>query len=105
MLKPIRKFEKWMNIEGTGARQCSCSHGLDHWTRYSGEPTPVCSELGCRSLAAYGTHMVRVLDDREEFIVPLCRLHHVQVGIVLELRKTIAVAARPGVLCVNGDKI
>jgi hypothetical protein len=74
------------NINGTSdSPKCPCGTWLKHWERYSKKTAGLCAELTCQKPAEVGAHVQKAGEERNWYIIPLCKEHNNQQGELLFL--------------------
>lgn len=74
---------KVKNINGTSDNSCSCGSWIAHWKNYGGESIPTyCSEISCIGKDLVGAHVQKETGDNSWYIVPLCKKHNADTGVI-----------------------
>jgi len=64
------------NINGALADNCNCGNWLKHWNNFNDKPAVFCSEIMCTQMFNLkGTHVQKITNEHNWFIVPLCEKH------------------------------
>ena len=72
---------KIININGHDEHACGCGDWLNHWKKFSGQPLTYCPVGLCMENDLVGAHVQKDSpDDRNWYIVPLCREHYGKQG-------------------------
>lgn len=74
---------KVKNINGTGQKTCKCGSWLAHWEKFSRQTTKFCVEVSCIKTDLVGAHVQKANStDTNWYILPLCRDHNKDTGVV-----------------------
>jgi hypothetical protein len=66
---------KVKNLNGTADNTCKCASWIDHWKKFSSQPTPtICVVTGCNEKTEVGAHIQKdVATDNSWYIIPICK--------------------------------
>jgi hypothetical protein len=87
------------NLRGTADKACVCGTWLRHWLNFSGQTVSFCVVEDCLGTDLVGAHVKVAGRDGTAYIVPLCKKHNQESGVLLISDAYVLVPANKAETC------